>query len=166
MNTLQDYKSFRGYPENVLHVLLFLYRSFYAMQAINAFFENRSMSDYVDFTSGLPDSDILVFPEEFVSDIKNHTNLSFIKKQKVQVPEDLRNELRDLVDYLKSNSSDLDFIDYDDAIQIGKLCGGRETRKSNCIHLLFIVITENVGNLQIQSMHLKHMQIMHLQISK
>lgn len=98
-----------------------------AMRAVEAFFGNSPMSDYVDFTTNLPDSELLDFPTPFPT--KRNSTVSTVKRE-VDVPDSLVRDLADVCQYILDSKNDPDVnLDFDDAIQFGSLCGGRVDRE-------------------------------------
>jgi hypothetical protein len=54
------------------------------------------------------------------------------KRRKVPIPSDLREAMQEVLSLIKESKRDPDVnIDFDDAIQIGSLCGGRYQKKPN-----------------------------------
>ena len=95
----------------------------FAMQAVDAFFHHRSMGEFVDFTSGRPDIEVLDFPEPMrTKKSPRETRVELT----VDVPPQLMSDMQGVCEFLDVVADDPDEnIDYDDAIQVDSLCGGR-----------------------------------------
>lgn len=101
----------------------------FAFLAIKAFFEARQISEHVDFRNGTPDDEILVFPTTILARPRVERTLV---EMRVEVTEELRNDMRHVCEYIDEVADDPDEnIDFDDAIQIASLCGGRINRKQD-----------------------------------
>lgn len=95
-------------------------------QAVATFFRGggqHGIREFVDLKSGQPDREILEFPEPMAA-------RKPIKRKSIElraeVPDGLRNDMRSVCERLDQLASDPDEdVDFDDAIQIGSLCGGR-----------------------------------------
>ena len=99
----------------------------FAIQAIHAFFDHKRLSEHVDFRRGTPDSDITTFPTPMTGRKRVERKLV---EMRVAVTPELQSDMRDVCEYLDDVGDDPDEnIDYDDAIQIGSLCGGRLDRR-------------------------------------
>jgi hypothetical protein len=99
----------------------------FAIKAIHAFFDRKRLSEHVDFRRGTPDSEITEFPTQMTAQkpVERH----YVEIGVVVTPE-LRSDMRDVCEYLDDVADDPDEnVDYDDAIQIGSLCGGRLDRR-------------------------------------
>ena len=99
----------------------------FAIKAIHAFFDRGRMSEHVDFRRGAPDTEITTFPTAI-------TASKSVERERVEIRVDVTPELRDdmqeVCEFLNEAADDPDEnIDYDDAIQIGSLCGGRLNRR-------------------------------------
>ena len=95
----------------------------FAINAIHAFFEQAEMSDHVDFRRGSADSEITTFPKMITARQRVERT---VVELRVQVSSELQTDMREVREYLDEVAGDPDVnIDYDDAIQIGSLCGGR-----------------------------------------
>ena len=101
----------------------------FAFLAIKAFFERKSFSDHVDFRSGTPDDEIVTFPTVQLT----RTRLErILVEMRVDITEELRNDMQQVCEYIDEVGDDPDEnIDFDDAIQIASLCGGRINRKQD-----------------------------------
>jgi hypothetical protein len=99
-----------------------------AMREVAAFFGKKRLGEHVDFVSGLPEPELLEFPVPIQRRRATATTREEVKS--VPVPEELAVSLKELCEYLDEVESDPDVnLDFDDAIQIGSLCGGRISRK-------------------------------------
>lgn len=99
----------------------------FAIKAIHAFFDRKSLSEHVDFRRGTPDSDIAEFPTPMTGRKRVERKLV---EMRIAVTPELQSDMRDVCEYLDDVADDPDEnIDYDDAIQIGSLCGGRLDRR-------------------------------------
>jgi hypothetical protein len=99
----------------------------FAIKAIHAFFARARMSEHVDFRRGSPDSEITTFPTAMTARQRIERPLIDML---VEVPPELQADMREVCQYLNEVADDPDEnIDYDDAIQIGSLCGGRVNRR-------------------------------------
>jgi hypothetical protein len=95
----------------------------FAMQAVHAFFNKRRMSEFVDFRRGCPDSEIMAFPKPIRGEERVERKLI---EKRIEVPVELRTDMQSVCEFLDEVAEDPDEnIDFDDAIQIGSLCGGR-----------------------------------------
>jgi hypothetical protein len=100
-----------------------------ASLAIQAFFGTKSMSEHVDFRNGTPDDEIVVFPTSMIARPRIERTLV---EMRVDVTEELRNDMKQVCDYIDEVADEPDEnIDFDDAIQIASLCGGRINRKQD-----------------------------------
>jgi hypothetical protein len=100
-----------------------------ALLAIKAFFEMKPLSEHVDFRHETPDDEILKFPTLMIAQPRVARKLV---EMRVDVTEELRTDMQQVCDYLDEVADDVDEnIDYDDAIQIASLCGGRINRKQD-----------------------------------
>jgi len=94
----------------------------WAMEAVRAFFDKCRMSEYVDFSYGVPDTNFLEFPEPV--GVKKPMRRRTVRKR-VDIPAELAADLREVCLFIEENENDREIeLDYDDAIQIGSLCGG------------------------------------------
>lgn len=99
----------------------------FAIKAIHAFCDRRSLSHYVDFRSGLPEPEITAFPTPIAALRRVERKLVELR---VDIPAELRTDMQAVCEYLDEVGDDPDEnIDFDDAIQIGALCGGRIDRR-------------------------------------
>ncbi|MGC3972263.1 MAG: hypothetical protein QM775_34465 [Pirellulales bacterium] len=100
-----------------------------AIQAVQAFFVAGRMSEHVDFCNGIPEPEITTFPTM----IRRPREVDRVtEKKQVSVSSELKADMVEVCEYLDEAANDLDEnIDFDDAIQIGSLCGGRVSRKRN-----------------------------------
>lgn len=99
----------------------------FAIKAIRAFFDHTRMSEHVDFRRGSPDSEITTFPTAMLA--RQRIERTLIDMQ-VDVTSELQADMRQVCEYLDEVANDPDEnIDFDDAIQIGSLCGGRLDRR-------------------------------------
>ena len=111
----------------------------HAMRAVEAFFGGRPMTDYVDFRTNLPDSELLEFPTPFPAKGKSTRS---IVEQKVEVPDSLVRDMAEVCQYIQDSMNDPDVdLDFDDAIQFGALSGGRVDRDRDLY--LFVYHHEN-----------------------
>jgi hypothetical protein len=98
------------------------------MAAIEAFFSGRRMSDEIDLAGGLPDDALLDFPEPMPERPRPASRV--MVRRSVEVPPTLAADMHEVCTYVDGVAGDPDVsIDFDDAIQIGDLCGGR-TKKA------------------------------------
>jgi hypothetical protein len=101
----------------------------FAIQAVHAFFDRTRISEHVDLRRGIPDTEITTFPTPIVT--PDRVERQFVELH-VVVPEELRTDMQSVCDYLDDVADDPDEnIDFDDAIQIGSLCGGRIDRRKD-----------------------------------
>lgn len=99
----------------------------FAIKAIDAFFSGKRLSDHVDFCRGAPDSEITSFPTAIGKPEPVERNSV---QMRVDVPAELRADMQAVCEFLDEVAHDADEnIDFDDAIQIGALCGGRLDRR-------------------------------------
>ena len=135
-------RSFLGLERDCMTQDEFFVDPIYAMRAVEAFFGSRPMTDYVDFKTNLPDSELLEFPTPFAS--KEKSTRSFAKK-KVEVPDSLASDMAEVCRYILDSRNDPDVdLDFDDSIQCGSLSGGRIDRDQDLY--LFTYYHEN-GNI-------------------
>jgi hypothetical protein len=101
----------------------------FAFLAIKAFFETKPISEHVDFRKGTPDDEIVAFPTPMIARPRVERKLV---EMRVEVTEELRTDMLDVCEYIDDVADETDVnIDFDDAIQIGSLCGGRINRKQD-----------------------------------
>ncbi len=101
----------------------------FAFLAIKAFFEHKPMTEHVDFRSGTPDDEIVTFPTAQLERPRIERKLV---EMRGEVTNELRNDMQKVCEYLDEVADDPDEnIDFDDAIQIASLCGGRIDRKQD-----------------------------------
>lgn len=101
----------------------------FAIKAIHAFFDQTRMSEHVDFRSGSPDPEITTFPTAMTARQRIERTLIDMR---VEVTSELQADMREVCEYLDEVADDPDEnIDFDDAIQIGSLCGGRLNRRQD-----------------------------------
>lgn len=101
----------------------------FAMLAVRAFFDCGRMSDHVDFRQGIPDKAIVTFPEAISKRPREETESLQLS---VEVTSELKTDMKDVCEYLDDVANDPDEnIDFDDAIQIGSLVGGRISRRKD-----------------------------------
>jgi hypothetical protein len=99
----------------------------FAIKAIQAFFDRARMSEHVDFRRGSPDPEITIFPT--VMSPRQRIERTVIE-MRVEVTSELQSDMQEVCAFLDEVAEDPDTnIDYDDAIQIGSLCGGRLNRR-------------------------------------
>ena len=99
----------------------------FAIKAIHAFFDRGRLSEYVDFRRGTPEPEITTFPSAVKSPARIERKLV---EMRVAVGPELQADMREVCEYLDEVADDPDEnIDFDDAIQIGSLCGGRMDRR-------------------------------------
>ncbi|MEZ6141022.1 MAG: hypothetical protein R3B84_10665 [Zavarzinella sp.] len=99
----------------------------FAIKAIRAFFDRKRLSEHIDFRLGTPDSEITEFPSQMTArkQIERH-----LVEMRVVVTPELKSDMQEVCEYLSAVANDPDEnIDFDDAIQIGSLCGGRLNRR-------------------------------------
>lgn len=119
----------------------------FAIQAIHAFFVRKRLSEQVDFRRGTPDADILAFPTP-MSDRKRVERK--LVETRVAVTPELQSDMRDVCGYLDDVADDPDEnIDYDDAIQIGSLCGGRLDRRRDTYLFSYYLDNGDVWSLKV-----------------
>ncbi len=95
----------------------------FAIRAIRAFFDRGRLSEHVDFRRGAPEPEITSFPTEIRS--PRRVEREFVE-MRVTVSPELQADMREVCEYLDEVADDPDEnIDFDDAIQVGSLCGGR-----------------------------------------
>ena len=109
----------------------------FAVRAIGAFYAKRRMSDFVDFRRGCPDPEIATFPEPFATEERVERECV---ERRVEVPIELRTDMQSVCELLDEFADDPDEnIDFDDAIQIGSLCGGRiDSRKDRYLFSYYL----------------------------
>ncbi|MFO0816111.1 MAG: hypothetical protein U0796_23070 [Gemmatales bacterium] len=107
----------------------FLIDPAFAIKAIQSFFTHKPMGDFVDFCHGTPEPELTSFPSPFKK--KKNVKRELVEMH-VTISEELKADMHDVCEFLGDNEGDPDvYIDYDDAIQIGSLCGGRINRRRN-----------------------------------
>lgn len=101
----------------------------FGIKAIRAFFDRKRLSEHVDFRRGTADSEMLEFPRPMIG--QKQVEREFVVMRITVTPE-LRSDMRDVCEHLDAVADDADQnIDFDDAIQIGSLCGGRLDQRRN-----------------------------------
>jgi hypothetical protein len=114
----------------------------FAIKAIHAFFDQARMSEHVDFRCGAPDSEITIFPLAITARKRVERELV---EMRVEVPRELRADMQEVCEYLDGVADDPDEnIDFDDAIQIGSLCGGRLNRRHEIYEFSYFQATGDV----------------------
>ncbi|MCE3017129.1 MAG: hypothetical protein LW870_14815 [Pirellula sp.] len=120
----------------------------FAFLAIKAFFETKPMSEHVDFRNGTPDDEIVVFPTSMIARPRVKRTLV---EMRVNVTEELRNDMKQVCEYIDEVADDPDEnIDFDDAIQIASLCGGRINRKQDLYLFSYYLDNGDVWQFRVQ----------------
>jgi hypothetical protein len=118
-----------------------------AIHAIRAFFDRRKLSEHVDFIWGAPDPEITSFPGPMTAAAK--VERAYVQLV-VEVPDELRQNMRDVCEYLDEVANDRDVdIDFDDAIQMGALCGGRFNRRKDLYNFSYYLANDDVWNFRV-----------------
>jgi hypothetical protein len=101
-----------------------------AISAIKSFFAGQDLAWALTcFRRGMPDPEILSFPEPLPAQTFHEPVKQVDRELLVEVPTKLRTDMRAVCAHLdKTVRGDLDRMDFDDAIQIGGLCGGLSDR--------------------------------------
>lgn len=119
----------------------------FAIKAIRAFFDRKRLSEHVDFRRGTPDSEITEFPTQMTA--RKRVERHLVEMRVVVTPE-LQSDMRDVCEYLDEVADDPDEnIDYDDAIQIGSLCGGRLDRRRDIYLFSYHLDNGNVWSFKV-----------------
>ncbi len=113
-----------------------LIEPFFAIKAIQAFFNNKSMSDFVSFGSGMPEPEIMNFPSPF----KAEEEIQQVRvEMQVTVTDELKADMQRVCEFLESKQLDRDgYFDSEDAIRIGSLCGERVDRRHNIFDFCYL----------------------------
>lgn len=118
-----------------------------AISAIKAFFDGGGMSEYVDFRYGRTDPDLTLFPTEIrlIERVEREH-----REMKVTVTQELQTDMKEVCLYLDEVANDRDEnIDFDDAIQIGSLCGGRMNRRREIYYFSYFADNDEVWSFEV-----------------
>lgn len=120
-----------------------------AMEAIQAFFSNRRLSKCLNFRRCLPDERILEFPEPIAAAEETMTRCQIVEK-KIAIPNELRTDMQEVWEFLQEVTGDEDInIDFDDAIQIGSLCGGRIDERNDIFLFSYYLDTGEIWSFEV-----------------
>ena len=110
----------------------------FAVKEIALFFSGSNFRGAVDFRIGIPDKAITEFPEPIPDEQSLIKERLYTEGKKVPVTEELKNDMKLVCEFLDEFADDPDTnIDFDDAIQIGSLCGGRVNPKTDTYQFTF-----------------------------